>query len=196
MSKPLGKKKVNKREIILQEAAKLFKEKGYGSSSMRDLAERVGIEAASMYNHIRSKNELLEEICFRIAGEYVSHMDKIENDPHSYTEKIRSVIELHISLMIKDAASVSVTNNEWKSLQEPKLTLFKALRKGYESRIASLIQKGIEKGEFGKVNISVAVFTILSAIRWVELWYTPKRTIPEQELMQDIINLLLNGLKK
>jgi len=190
------KKKINKKEIILKEAALLFKEKGYGSSSMRDLAERVGVEAASMYNHIKSKDEILEEICFRIAGEYVSHISKLENEKSTYTEKIKSTINFHVRLMVEDAAAVSVTNNDWKSLREPKLSLFKTLRKGYEARFAALIEKGIEKKEFAPINISVAVFTILSALRWVELWYNPKRKIKEKELEQDITNLLLKGLKK
>jgi len=190
------KKKISKRENIIKAAALLFKEKGYGSASMRDLAERVGVEAASIYSHIKSKDEILEEICFRIAGEYSSHLSKIENEKSSYTDKLKSIIKLHIQLMIEDAASVSVTNNDWKSLPEPKLSIFKTLRKGYEARFAALIEKGIAKKEFAPINVSVAMFTILSAIRWVELWYNPKRKISEKELEKDITNLLLNGLKK
>ncbi|PBQ33011.1 TetR family transcriptional regulator [Sphingobacteriaceae bacterium] len=190
------KKKISKRENILKEAALLFKEKGYGSASMRDLAERVGVEAASIYSHIKSKDEMLEEICFRIAGEYVSHISKVENEKSSYTEKLKSIIRLHIQLMIEDAASVSVTNNDWKSLPEPKLSIFKTLRKGYEARFAALIENGISKKEFAPINVSVAMFTILSAIRWIELWYNPKRKISEKELEKDITNLLLSGLKK
>lgn len=191
-----SKKKVSKREVIIKEAALLFKEKGYGSASMRDLAERVGVEAASIYSHIKSKDEILEEICFRIAGEYVSHISRIENEKISYTDKIKAVINLHIRLMIEDAASVAVTNNDWKSLPEPKLSIFKTLRKGYEARFAKLIEDGIAKKEFVPMNVSVVMFTILSSIRWVELWYNLERNITEKELENDITNLLLKGLKK
>lgn len=191
-----AKAKSSKREIILREAAALFKEKGFESSSMRDLAERVGVEAASMYNHIRSKDEILEDICFRIAGEYVAHISGIEDEQTSYTEKIKSVIGLHVRLMVKDAAAVSVINNDWKSLREPALSDFKKLRKGYEMRVAALIEKGIAKKEFAPINVSVAVFTILSSLRWIELWYNPRRKITEKQLEADICSLLLNGLKK
>jgi len=190
------KNKISKRDIILREASALFKEKGFGSSTMRDLAERVGLEAASMYNHIKSKDELLEEICFRIAGQYVSHITKIESEKSTYTEKIKAIIRFHTRLMIDDAASVAVINNEWKSLSEPKLSQFTTLRKGYETRFAALVDKGIAEKEFSRINVSVAVFTILSALRWVELWYNPKRKISEKELEKDIVNLLLKGLKR
>ena len=55
-------KDVSRKEVILKAAAQLFHEKGYKAASMRDLAERVGVEAASLYNHIRSKTELLHDI--------------------------------------------------------------------------------------------------------------------------------------
>ena len=58
------RKKASKKEFILKKAAQMFREKGFAATSMRDLAETVGIEAASLYNHIRSKNEMLESICF------------------------------------------------------------------------------------------------------------------------------------
>ena len=70
----MGRIKTNnnasRKDIILQKAAILFKEKGFKAASMRELAEVVGVEAASLYNHIKSKNELLHEICFSVANKY------------------------------------------------------------------------------------------------------------------------------
>ena len=62
----MGKLKVSKNEsrkdLIVKAGASLFREKGFGAASMRDLAENIGVEAASLYNHIKSKNEILESI--------------------------------------------------------------------------------------------------------------------------------------
>ena len=49
------RRKASKKELILEKAATMFRQKGFAATSMRDLAETVGIEAASLYNHIRSK---------------------------------------------------------------------------------------------------------------------------------------------
>lgn len=59
-----------KQRRILNVAVELFKEKGYMGSSVRDLATKLNIKAASLYAHIRSKEEILEWICFGIAQEF------------------------------------------------------------------------------------------------------------------------------
>ena len=189
-------KKSPKRELILAEAAKLFKDRGYSGTSMRDLAGQVGMEAASMYNHIKSKDELLDTICFRISDTYISQLAAIEATPSSYGDKIRALVRLHIGLMMEDSAAVSVANYDWKYLPEPRLTEFKEARKSYERGFAALIEQGIAAGEFRPVNVSVALFTVLSAVRWVELWYRPGRGISAEELENDIITVLLGGLER
>jgi AcrR family transcriptional regulator len=189
-------KKSVKRELILAEAAKLFKDRGYSGTSMRDLAGQVGMEAASMYNHIKSKDELLDTICFRISDTYISQLLEIEHKAISYGEKIKSLVRLHIRLMVEDGAAVSVANHDWKYLPEPRLTEFKQARKSYEKGFAALIEAGIEAGEFRPVNASVALFTVLSAVRWVELWYRPGRGLTAEELENNIITVLLGGLEQ
>ena len=191
----LKPKKSAKRELILTEAAKLFKDRGYGGTSMRDLAGQVGMEAASMYNHIKSKDELLDTICFRISDTYLAQLAEIEATPSSYGHKIRALVRLHIRLMVEDGAAVSVANHDWKYLPEPRLSEFKQARKTYERGFAALIEAGIAAGEFRTVNVSVALFTVLSAVRWVELWYRPGRGISAEELENNIITMLLNGLE-
>ncbi len=192
----LKTKKSVKRELILAEAAKLFKDRGYSGTSMRDLAGQVGMEAASMYNHIKSKDELLDTICFRISDTYISQLTAIEHTAISYGAKIKALVRLHIRLMVEDGAAVSVANHDWKYLPEPRLTEFKQARKSYEKGFAALIEAGIAAGEFRPVNASVALFTVLSAVRWVELWYRPGRGLSAEELENNIITVLLGGLEQ
>lgn len=189
-------KKLNKRQIILDEAAKLFKLKGFGGTSMRDLAGEVGMEAASMYNHIKSKDEILEHLCFHVSNTYIAQLAEVERMPGTNGEKLKALLRRHINLMLEDGAAVSVANNDWKYLTDSKLEQFKSARKQYEKGFAALIESGIAAGEFQPVNASVALFTILSAVRWVELWYRPGRGVTAQELEEDIMTILLNGLAK
>ena len=186
----------NRRAEIIEIAAKLFKIKGFTATTMRDIAEQVGMEAASMYNHIKSKDEILQAICFKISNEYISQLNTIENQIKSPVEKIKELIRLHVRIIITDIDSISVANNEWKHLSEDALTAFKDARRDYEQRFAKIIEAGIAAGELQPINVSVALFTILSAVRWVELWYKNDRDISPEILEENIISLLMNGLQK
>ena len=186
----------SRREQIIQIAASLFRIRGFSATTMRDIAEQVGMEAASMYNHIKSKDEILQAICFKISNEYISQLNTIEIQIKSPVEKIKELIRLHVRIIITDIDSISVANNEWKHLSEDALTAFKEARRDYEQRFAKIIEAGIAAGELQPINVSVALFTILSAVRWVELWYKNDRDISPEILEENIISLLMNGLQK
>ncbi|RNI27791.1 TetR/AcrR family transcriptional regulator [Rufibacter immobilis] len=190
------KKKDIRREFIIEEAAKLFKEKGFGGTSMRDLAEQVGMDAATMYHYISSKDEILKTICFDIAHTYITQLTEIEQAQQPITQKLKALIGLHIRLMTTKGPAVSVANNDWKFLSPEPLQEFKNLRSRYEKKLASFIEQGVQAGELQEVNASVALFTLLSAVRWVELWWKPNRGVSPEELENTILTILFNGLEK
>ncbi|KAA3438209.1 TetR/AcrR family transcriptional regulator [Rufibacter hautae] len=190
------KKKEIRRESIMEEAARLFKQKGFGGTSMRDLAERVGMDAATMYHYISSKDEILKTICFDIASIYITQLAEIEKANTPFIDKLKALVRLHIHLMATKGAEVSVANNDWKYLATESLAEFKDLRSQYEKGLSKVIEQGIQAGELEEVNQSVALFTLLSAVRWVELWWRPNRGISLEELEDTILTILFNGLGK
>ena len=70
---------LSRKELIMRSAASLFRQKGFKAASMRGLAEDVGVEASSLYNHIHSKSTILKEICFEVAGVFFTEMQKTES---------------------------------------------------------------------------------------------------------------------
>jgi TetR/AcrR family transcriptional regulator, cholesterol catabolism regulator len=186
---------MNRKEEIIKEAAILFKERGYGAASMRELAERVGIEAASLYNHIKSKDEILKEICFNTAKQYTDQLDLIEIKTSSSIAKLDDLIRLHVSMVVACREEVFVCNNEFKHLKMPHLADFQTVRRGYEKRFLGIIKAGIETGELKALDANTALFTILSAVRWLEMWYRPERKISAEELHKNVASMLLDGLK-
>ena len=97
----------------------MFRERGFAASSMRDLAETVGIEAASLYNHIRSKNEILESICFDVANIFNEKIQEVESGRQSNINKIESLLRFHIEQMVDNYENVIVSDREWRHLDEP-----------------------------------------------------------------------------
>src|SRR6185436_14396959 len=94
------RKKASKKDLIILRASAMFREKGFPATSMRDLAEAVGIEAASLYNHIQSKSEILQEIVFRIANDCNVHLESLDDNVMSSTKKIESLIRFHVQMML------------------------------------------------------------------------------------------------
>ena len=185
-----------KKAVIIQHAALLFKSKSYSASSMRDLAERVGVEAPSLYNHIGSKSELLQAICFKVGNTFIEQIEQITNSEYSIVHKIETIIRFHISMMAENFDEIYVANHEWKHLKEPYLSDFLNIRRNYEKSLVQLIKTGIENRELQPINPYVAVLTILSAVRGLEFWQRNKKNISKQELENHMVNLLLNGIVK
>ncbi len=195
MAKAL-RKKASKKELILQKAAIMFREKGFAATSMRDLAESVGIEAASLYNHIRSKNEILEAICFDVANRFNANMDTMEASSQDSISKIESLLRFHIRQMIDHYEEVYVSDREWKHLEEPYLSNFQNQRRAYRKKFASLIEEGMRRNEIKNIDAPTSVLIMLHAVSGIESWHRSKAKINSQELEDNMIMIMVDGLRK
>lgn len=176
-------------------AALLFRERGYPASSMRELAQRVGMEASSLYNHIRSKEELLHQICFGHATKFIEGIRTIEERSDlSPICQLEEVIRLHVRIAAEDISSVTVFNDEWRHLSEPALSEFLRMRRDYERAVQRILERGIDMGDVRPVDDPrIAVYAFLTALRWVHYWFKPGRISPER-LFGNLRTLLLDGL--
>lgn len=189
-------KDVTRREVITKAAASLFREKGYKAASMRDLAVKVGVEAASLYNHIRSKTELLHDICFNIANLYWEHMGQVDNSGMTASEKVEKLLRFQIHQMIDNYEEVYVSDREWRHLAEPYLSNYKNQRRTYRKRFASIIEKGIEQGEFKPIDAPTAVLIMLHAVNGIDSWHRSKDKITAEALEENMITIMIQGLRK
>lgn len=196
MAKIKASRNGTRKDAITKKAAALFRKKGFAASSMRELAENIGVEAPSLYNHIGSKSEILQAICFRVANDFNLQLAEIEKSNLKASAKLEQLIRFHISIMVNSYDEVFVANHEWKQLEEPFLSNFLAQRRIYEAKLMTIVTEGIEQMEFKKINPYVAVLTILSAVRGLESWHRNKKNVSQEELENDMVSHLLNGLIK
>jgi AcrR family transcriptional regulator len=161
MGKIQGKRNSTKKEVIIEKASRLFREKGFGAASMRDLAEHVGVEAASLYNHIQSKSEILQTICFKVANEFITNLEVVESSQQSTLKKMETIIRLHIRMMLDQYEYVYISDHEWRHLPEPYLSNFLNQRRNYRKRLGDIIEEGIAKGEMKAIEPYTAVLVIL-----------------------------------
>jgi len=174
----------------------MFREKGFAATSMRDLAERVGIEAASLYNHIKSKNEILEAICFDVANKFTLNIEEVESSDRPSIEKIEDLMRFHIREMIENYEEVYVSDREWKHLNEPFLSNFRNQRRHYRKLFASIIESGIQRNEIKRIDAPTAVIILLHAVSGIESWHRSHAKISAQDLEDNMITILIDGLRK
>ena len=187
-------KPMDRKTEIINVAAKLFKEKGYSAVTMRDIAQAMDIKAASLYNHIKSKQEILVLIVIEIAEEFTNVIDEIVNSEISAIKKIENVIQLHIDITLRNADALACLNNDWMHLTDNDLVYFIKMREDYEESFRTIIKKGIADGEVKNLNIEVVIFSTLSTLRTLYLWYGKKKSPNPQVLKSNMIEVLLNGI--
>lgn len=185
----------SKKQEIFEEAAKLFQEKGYGAASMRDLADRVQLKASSLYSHIRKKEEILQKICCDLARRFTDAMTEVEKMPIPASEKVRTLLSMHIRTALEDPTSITVFSDEWKHMEEPYLSQFLERRRDYEQRFRDIIQKGIQAGEFHPFDPFTVLYTMMTAIRWLHYRQRPDSPLNVEKMENEVIGLLMGGLK-
>src|SRR3954469_18488913 len=153
---------LSRKEQIFRTAAELFREKGYVAASMRDLAQKLGIEAASLYSHIRSKEEILHNICFEMAAEFRKSLDEVEKEKNlTASERLRRGIIGHVQVMARDLTASAVFMNEHRHLSQPFFRDFLLLRINYINRFKAIIEQGVKSGEFkSNIDTKLSVMTL------------------------------------
>lgn len=176
-------------------AAGLFREKGYKAASMRELAAKVGVEAASLYNHISSKDELLKDICFAVLKEYHAHINILENEKLAGSLKVERIVRFHVKQMMENYEHVYVTDQNWRQLNEPALTEYRELRRKYRRRFTTIVQQGIDNKELKQMDANSIVMVILNAIAAVDQWHRIIHKVGSKELENIIVSILVDGIK-
>jgi AcrR family transcriptional regulator len=186
----------NRREQLMNTASRMFRERGYAATSMRDIAAELGIEAASLYHYIKSKDELLEKICFGMADKFITALKEANDIYFNAEEKLRMAINHHVQIMTQHIDQSVVFLNEWRSLPEPALGRYRQLRDQYEKEFRLIIQQGLQEDVFEHVDVKFATLTILSVVNWIYQWYDPEGGMSPDEIAAKLSDFIFGGLRK
>lgn len=184
-----------RKKHFLDESLKMIHEKGYKATTMRDLADRMGFEVSNIYNFIDSKEALLETYLFQISEDFHSGIDHILESSYSPAEKLKALISLNINLTSTKPYQVGLLVNEWRNLQEPKLSKFVNRRSEYEGKVREIIQDGMDDGSFRPFDIDIITHSILSSVRWIYYWYTDhSEEVNPIELEKQLTEFVFGGI--
>lgn len=184
----------DKQAEIFAAALHLFQAKGYHGASMQDLADAVGMQKASLYYYIRSKQELLVLVCERGAGAFTQELTDIVASDLNATEKLRRALECHLVALCEQLELFTVFLREQKFLGDEQKEKLRGEGKQHADLWARILKQGITSGEFRQVNISVTTLAILGMCNWLYEWYSPDGAFQPRQIAGMFSELVLNGL--
>jgi len=177
-------------------ATALFRALGFAATSMRELATELGLEAGSLYSHIKSKEEILHRVCFGLAEDFFAGFAAATGDAAaSIARQLRLAIEAHVRVLTRDSAASAVFLHEWRHLSEPARTDFLVLRERYEESFRTLIRRGTAAGELQAPDAAFAALTLLASLNWLPSWYRPDGKLTPDEIAHRLAEQLLNGMR-
>ena len=188
---------VSRREQMYRVAGRLFSERGYHATSMRDLAAELGIQGGSLYAHISGKEDLLIEIVNRAARQFDAALFSLRSEELTPQGRLREAMTRHLSVIAENMDSATVFFHEWKHLSPEALGSVIAWRDGIEAFYRELIQEGVQAGVYRpELNVRMAANLVLSSVNWAYTWYRPGGALSPQDVATSFERMLLSGLEQ
>ena len=183
-----------KRERILEEAGKLFYERGYHKTTLDAIAESLGVTKPFIYSYYKNKTELLTEIYSRVitySQDCIIEAKSVSDSPRKIIERF---VQLFVQLTIREQAVVAVYFQEAANIPEDDRIAISQLKREYDEQLTSLIKDGIDCGEFKVDDPQLAGFAITGMISWVYTWYRPNGRLSLAGICDRMVNYTLQLL--
>jgi AcrR family transcriptional regulator len=184
-----------KLEFILRTSARIFAEKGYHSTSMRDISRETNVSLSGLYHYCKSKEELLfliQDNCFGHILERLESRLEVATNP---VEKLHSVIENHLSFFAANMAEMKVLSHEADSLGGDMHEHVSGKKQQYTKlvrKILSEVKAGQEKAG-QRLDVTVATYALFGMMNWIYNWYDPSGKVSVADLVDNIKRLFLSG---
>jgi AcrR family transcriptional regulator len=154
-------------------ALTLFAQWGYHGTSMKDLADAVGMRPASLYNHLRSKHELLRAVMLGTSRSVLDEFEAATADVDDLAERLWRATRVYVLRHARYRREALIVNRELSSLEEPVRSEVRALRRAHERALRAIIEEGREAGRFNVDSPVLASFAILEMGVSVARWFRP-----------------------
>jgi AcrR family transcriptional regulator len=160
-------------------AAELFRDRGYHGTSLRDIADRVGIKVPSLYNHLTSKQALLHEILHGSMVALLDHTDAaLASAGPEPSARLRAFVRALVEIQAGLALEASVMIEELRALDEPHRSEVIAQRDAYQAVLEDILRAGVAGGVFVAADLKLTAYAIIGMGRDVADWFRPGGRLP------------------
>src|ERR1700747_583397 len=183
-----------KLQKILKTAAKIFADKGFHKTSVRDISRATRMSLAGLYYYFRTKEELLyliQERCFVTLLQRWEQAATAETDVRT---RIRVFAENHLSFFLHNMHEMKVMAHEDESLTGEFNDKILVLKRRYVKVIMDLIRELQDQAEGKPLDLRVATFSLLGMMNWIYTWYQAKRALPLRQLTEQMLRIYFFGV--
>jgi len=183
-----------KLEFILRTAARIFAEKSYHSTSMRDISRATNVSLAGLYHYCKSKEELLFLIQDNCFGRVLERLEKQLQEVDDPVAKLTVFIENHLSFFAANMAEMKVLSHEAESLRGD-LHAHVSTRKDNYTKLARKVLEEVQELTHNQqpVDLTVATYALFGMMNWIYNWYDPQGKLKVHDLAQHLTQLFLGG---
>ena len=190
-------KQNDSRERLIKAGIDLFYKKGYPNTTIRDIGEKAHISTSVIYHYFKDKEEVLFEI-IQIAGDdlfkLLHDIIEEEKDPVKCLEKMIKAHMVDWCLKRKKESKIIVMDDAWLTRERRKINIEsqRELYSLYKDRLAELKEKGL----IIDADLTVLCFSIFGIIAQSIRWFSEKGPLSKEDVAQNVINILFNGILK
>jgi AcrR family transcriptional regulator len=177
-------------------ALRLFKEKGYHATSMRDIASEVGINKGSLYSYIRSKEDLLIPVFEQAMAVLLAQIEQVTADTSlGPTDRLQRAIHAHVTAVADNLDVLTVYLSEWRQLAAESLTTVRLHRERYAALFLQILQDGVESGEFRTMDTRIVMLGMIGMCNYLFRWYRPDGRLVPDQIADELIEMVMRGVR-
>lgn len=185
----------NTREDVVRAAGRLFADRGYHGTSMRDLGRELGLLGSSLYSHVASKQDLLVEVVEEGARLFESSAEKALAAEGSAADRLDALISGHVDVVVDNIDVARTFLNEARVLDDEHRSRIIHARDHYEEAFRSVIREGKADDSFGRdVDPKTSSIFILSILNAIERWYNPDGELDREALVAELSGFVRSAL--
>jgi len=180
-----------KRERVLQEAVKLFYERGFTGTTLDDIAAALGVTKPFIYTHFKSKVELLAAICLPTIEMSVEAAELAMESTGTAADRLRRLVTEFTAVVMRRQANIAVFFREEMHLEPDARAEIDGRRKEFDRILSALLREGVASGEFQIADVNLTALALGGMISWTYTWFRPAGRLGVEELSARMAELAL-----
>ena len=179
--------------FVLKTSAAIFAEKGYHSTSIRDIARATKMSLSGLYYYFKSKEELLfliQDYCFSTVIDDCRQLLSGVTDP---VHRLKLLIENHLNYFVHNMNEMKVLSHEANAIGGDLFKKVNGKKRQYVDLAMKLLEDIAREYRINDLDIRVATFSLFGMMNWIYNWYNPRKDVDVAGLSQNITRLFLSG---